>query len=377
MEQYTVLSKKAYEFATFPTLTAQEAARWVESEGSFRTLPEKLLSFCPGAMEEMKAQIRTGLCRNHPSGKEQESIRKNVNNWFTRKEGMDDRTISRNYAIEICFILKLSLDRADQFLRAVNGEGIHYRNLGEFILGYALKQQMTYEEYLDLRRELEALAEALPKESQGEENYTRSSELALKELGTEEALGEYIREHAGDFSSSHNTSYAYFMDMLDALQNGGTNASVEELVTQNLYRRFLKKSRGLTPIAKSIRSGWPDESYISKMKNRELAVTRKVLILLYLASGGEVIREYSWDENSLDAFLLSDDALEDGMDNEDFEGLKNQIDAMLVECGFAALDPRAPFDWMVLFAIATGDLFDLDDRFSEFLTALFGNEMKE
>ncbi len=371
-----MLSQKAYEFATFPTLTPQAAAEWARNNDFFRTLPEKLIRFYPGTPEEMRTLIRDGLYANHPAEKERESIRKNVSNWFSKKSGIDERTISRNYAIEICFILNLSLKSADDFLRAATGEGLHYRNLGEFILAFALRHRMGFEQYAALREELERLTEILPKSTSDVPKYTRASELAVQELQTVTQLRAYVREHSGDFSSIHNTSYDYFMEMLEVLQHGGTHASVEELVTQNLYRRFVQKSRGLSPIAKSIRSGWPDETYISRMKKREFAVTRKVLILLYLASGGEVSREDIWEEDALDAFTLLDDSLDDGVNEADFEGLRNQIDAMLIECGFVPLDPRAPFDWMVLFGIATGDLFELDDRFEAFLTALFGNEMK-
>ena len=66
--------------------------------------------------------------------------------------------------------------------------------------------------------------------------------------------------------------------------------------------------------------------------------------------------------------------LEDEAGDADFETLYTQINALLVDCGFAPLDPRQPFDWMVLFGMATGDLFDLDSRFEAVLGSLFGND---
>ena len=57
----------------------------------------------------------------------------------------------------------------------------------------------------------------------------------------------------------------------------------------------------------------------------------------------------------------------------DFDAIRIQLDAMLTDCGYAPLNPRQPFDWMVLFGIATGDLFDLDERFETLLGELFGN----
>ncbi len=374
MEYYTTLSREVYNHARFSELTPQAAAEWISGASCFRTLPEKLMKFTYGTMEEVKVRLKTGLCAIHTSPKEQESIRKNINNWFSHPKGIDDRVISRTYALEICFIFHLSLADADEFLRSVNGEGLHYRGVQEFVAAYALNLEYTYEEYTRLLEDI--LKESVQVKTEvNAEKYTRSFAEKIRTIHTDSELKAYVREHRGNFSNYHNTSYAYFMDMMEALQNGGTDASVEEIVAQNLYRRFVQKNKSLSDIEKSIRAGWPDKTYLSKMKNRELEVTRKVLILLYLASGGEVLREDPFGEDDMEAFMLMDEALDaETSGNADFEGLLTQIDAMLVECGFASMDPRLPFDWMVLFCMATGDLWELDDRFSEFLSTLFGNK---
>ncbi len=377
MDQYTELSQEAFEYATFPTLTPQEAADWVKNSSCFRTLPEKLMKFYSGTPDEMKTLLRNGLGEIHNSPKERESIRKNVNNWFSKAKGMDDRTISRNYAIEICFILKLSLEQADEFLRSVNGERLHYRNICEFIAAYGLAHGLSYDQYIELQTSIESEYKDYDFSNTKSEIYTRLSANALLEQHNEDELREYIREHKDEFSNYHNTSYAYFTDMMKVLKNGGTDASVRELVTDNLYRKFVRKSKKLSAIAKSICAGWPDETSLSRIKSRELEVNRKLLILLYLASGGEVDRTDAWNEDDLEAFTLLDDAVEDEGESADFEAMRSQIDAMLVESGFAPLDPRLPFDWMVLFCMATGDLFDLDDRFEGFLTTMFGNEIQD
>ncbi len=373
MEKYTSLSQEAYERAIFSSLTPQEAAQWITGASCFRTLPEKLLKFYPGTEEQLKTVLRTGFYELHPLQKERESLRKNLSSWFLEVKGIDNRTISREYALEMCFLLRLTLKQSNEFLRSVNGEGLHYRNLREFAAAFALNHGLTCIQYIKLLERLKI--DEIEREQTGavSENYTRANERVVKELNSEEELQVYILEHKQDFSDFHNTSYAYFMEMLEVLKHGGTDASVGELVEENLYRRFVRKNQKLSSIAKSIRAGWPDETHISKMKNREQGVNRKVLILLYLASGGEVSKTEELEEN-LDAFLLSNDSLDDAQEDADFEGLQAQIDAMLVECGFAPLDPRLPFDWMVLFCMATGDLFDLDERFGTFLETLFGNE---
>ena len=47
---------------------------------------------------------------------------------------------------------------------------------------------------------------------------------------------------------------------------------------------------------------------------------------------------------------------------------------MLNSCGFLKLDPRSPFDWMILFCISTGDLWESDARLRTMLTEMFPEE---
>lgn len=44
---------------------------------------------------------------------------------------------------------------------------------------------------------------------------------------------------------------------------------------------------------------------------------------------------------------------------------------MLSSSGFQQLDPRSPFDRMILFCIAAGDLWESDDRLQKILTSIF------
>ena len=105
MQNYTELSQKAYDLAIAPGMSSRQAAEWLMNAASFQTLPEKLLKFYPGTPDDLQRLLRDELYRSHPDANERDSIRKNVRNWFTAAKGIDDRTISRPYALEICFIL--------------------------------------------------------------------------------------------------------------------------------------------------------------------------------------------------------------------------------------------------------------------------------
>ena len=369
MTNYTTLTQIKHDQAVSGSLTPEMAVDWLYRSKDFRTLPERLSAYHDGDADGMKAALRDGFAKTHAEPKEREAIRKNLTNWFTRVDDIDDRTISRPYAFEICFILGLSLDNADDLMRSVTGEGIHYRNLEEFIIAYALRQGMDYARMRQLRDQYANEIRAQYDREDIPEGYTATGCEAVLKIDDVEELRDYISEHIDAFSACHNTAYGYFVGMMDALQHDGTDASVSELVMQNLYRRLVSKNGRHAKLEKSIRSGWPEKTQLSKMRARELPVSRKVLVLLYLASGGGITTWASCPDDSRE-----DDAVLADEPDADFESMFIDLNAMLAECGFATIDPRSPFDWMVLFCMATGDVFDIDQRFEGVLTGMFGNE---
>lgn len=376
MQSYTELSQRAYDLAVAPGMDSRQAADWLMHAAVFYTLPDRLLKFYSGTAEDMQRLLRDELYRSHTDARERDSIRKNIHNWFTPARGIDDRTISRPYALEICFILKLPLERADELMKAVASMGIRYRSPDEFVAAYALDNGLTYAQYTQLLAQLTAKGLLELSRTEARESFTPVVAAALRKLHSVPELENYLRENRGDFSAVHNTAHAYLTDMLDVLQNEGTGATVSELVERNLYRRFVARHSQLSALEKSIRSGWPDESQISRMRAREIPVSRKTLILLYLASGGglSVKAPPGADDDDCDEY---DEYIDDAYPPEgdaDFDEMRLQLDAMLNDCGYSPLSPRQPFDWMVLFGIATGDLFDLDERFESLLGELFGNE---
>ena len=98
------------------------------------------------------------------------------------------------------------------------------------------------------------------------------------------------------------------------------------------------------------------------MKQREIDVTRKVLILLFLATDGEE-SEYA-EQEEMDA-------------DEAFESMETRLNLMLADCGFAQLDSRTPFDWMVLYCMYADESIFLEDYMRGFLENLFKGSTEE
>ena len=62
------------------------------------------------------------------------------------------------------------------------------------------------------------------------------------------------------------------------------------------------------------------------------------------------------------------------MDEEDvFNETYLRLSAMLSECGFAQLDPRVPFDWMILYCMCVSDTWEIDQKMKDFLQEAFGS----
>ena len=94
------------------------------------------------------------------------------------------------------------------------------------------------------------------------------------------------------------------------------------------------------------------------MLNRKTDVSRKALILLFLATDGGMDEE---------AFYEDEDA------EEFFEDAYSRMNGMLANCGFAPLDPRCAFDWMVLYCMCVDaeDSLLIDSRIHRFLEEIF------
>lgn len=402
-------------------LDAQKAARlMLRLAPKYRTLWEKLSRF----VEEKKADGRLdaaldleetlirGMCRNHPDI-QPGSVKKNVSNW---KKSSFESAIKREYVIEICFILGLSPEESDEMMTRILDEGFHWRNPEDIIWLFALDQGKTYPQACEMVRRIKPIYEEAAKGIKPDERVlTEAVRREVKRLGDEQELIDYLTDSAPRLGTIRNTAYREFADLMDTLKHAPVSYIEEEkeamrraqerlkdvywaqektkeekeaqkqleekpleqkeIVTRYLHRNMVplrerrkRKADGETAkyerrkytlgenVAKAIGESWPSDTTISSMMARSENVNRKVLILLALATDFE-------DEDDL--------YQEDLTAAEQFEISRSMIDDMLVRCGFGRLDPRSPFDWMVLYCLGAGDTFDIDKQMEDVLSELF------
>lgn len=380
--QETGWTQLLYQMAASQTLTLRQAALRLQEDAHIRALRETLAKYA-GLPPEDKSALQSfytqRLLDSSPPGTARASLERKVRMWL----GEDVQSISKQGAIQLCFALGLGVEEAGTFLHRTCGEGFHWRDAGELVYLYALEEGLAYPK-------AQALWEAMKEKGlltggKGTEAHTALVRQEARQLGSEEALEEYLREHQDQLGAMHNTAYELFRAYLDLLSDpeseneGDKQLSVRKITDTYLHQRFIPRIKKaakndktaedlvLSALQRSIQQSWPDETTLSKMLNRKIDVSRKALILLFLATDGDT-------KESLAAQDWYD--LEEDLEEEPFEDLYARLDAMLLDCGFAPLDSRAPFDWMVLYFMCARESIFIDGRIQRFLGQIFPPEVR-
>lgn len=423
----TEISQANYDAAVSDILTIQDAVRYLEKEAKTRTLRSKLEKFSRG--KDLRNILVQGLLENDTRRKK-DSVERRVRGWLS--DGEKIRSIKKQDAIEVSFILGLSIEEADQLVSMISEEALHYRSPDEIVYIFALKQGMPYKEAMGLGERMKGiLSKVKESEEVSEENFTPMMRSEIDALQSEEELADYLEHAVGRLGRYHNYAYREFMDRLKMLEEPlsedmwtvGGSIDKERLTIRDILREYLfernvlyakeragkKKGKGrekeednqlteeekivFTKIQENVSASWPDESMLSKMKCRKADVTRKVLILLFLATDEGMDwseEEWDWADSSGDRTTLSFERAEKGetagyiyedMDmcltrDDVFEDLYVRLNYMLSLCGFAPLDPRSPFDWLILYCICVEDMLEMDVRMRGIFKEMFG-ERKE
>lgn len=368
----TSLSSQAFDAATTLNLSPEDARRMLMAVHA-RSFADTLARFSPAGIDR-RCLVET-LCQNDPSRK-RDSMDRKVRGWLGGKY----QPTAREDLLELCFVLKLSVEDADAFLAMSSDEGLHWRNPRELTYAFALRKGMIYPEARVLFERVR------PVSTCNDHNIPDSSytPLAYQEslaIETEDALSRYLRSVGERLGSFHDRAYQCFVEMMELLEQpdptGGDSEekySTRKIVETYLDRRLPQSwdKKQMDEKLRGILSGWPDEVMLSRMKNRKVDVTRKTLILLFLASDGSEISDDEWqDEEDWD-----DDWPDEAHEADDaFRSSYLRMNQMLSACGYRMLDPRNPFDWVVIYCMRVSDdprvMEGLTERLSDMLDVLF------
>ena len=397
----TKLSWAAYSEATNELNSAEDAVNYLRHgliTRSVRSIIEKYSG--DRDMKIIQRILVEGLLENHPDMKK-DSVERRVRGWLDPKSS---HTVKKEDAIEIAFILQLGLEKADEFVALVSEEKLHWRNVEEIIYIFGLEHGLSYRECTDILNQQE-IQDILLKvedyktvEEIGDDSYTEFVKDEIAELSTVEELKACLSENYQRLGHFHNNAYNMFMEMLGKLESPyqmqenlrlldmdetPEKYTIRDILEDFFYKGIVLNARQqavkakkeakkqqiskeqqytLDIIQKKIADSWPDEVSLSRMKNRKTDVTRKTLILLFLATDGD------YEEEDYD---LEEEDIQDLEEENIFADILERLNYMLSFGGYSALDPRNPFDWLIIYCICVQDLFDIDPKMQEILLELF------
>lgn len=368
-----------YDMATSPSLTLSQAVDLLRRNARLRTVAEILFQYAgvpAGDSKALQTLLLDRLLVHSPPDTKRETLGRKIRMWL----GGDIQSLSKQGAIQLCFALDLSYEDANRFLHRACGEGFHWRDPEELVFLYALREKMTYPQAIVLRDNM-AKKNLLTSTHRDSETYTELVHQDAEHIKDLEELENFLRQFQGKLGSFHNTAYALFRDYLNLLCAPETNDlldtdkkfSVREVTSTYLHEaivsRFKKTVAKESPtvenqifsaIQRDIQQNWPDEITLSRMLHRKTDVSRKALILLFLATDGATASD-----------SLDDDFLDEDEEEENFESRYARLNAMLCDCGFSPMDSRSPFDWMVIYCMCIDEAMFIDAEIDAFLSVIF------
>ncbi|MBQ9748435.1 MAG: hypothetical protein IJV98_06590 [Clostridia bacterium] len=373
----TQITQYMFEKATRKQLTLAQAVEQLRENANVRTVSD-ILSVYTGISNKqdnklLQSCLVDALMSTAPDAK-RESVMRKVRMWLKD----DCLTISKLGAIQLGFGLGLTVDRTDDMLKQICGEGFHWRDPEEIVFIYGLQHGLSYAETYELYDRASAQGLLKPSELPEPITHTDTVRKQIIKLGGKEELMQYLATARKKLGKLHNTAYNLFRSFLDILVAPDLNDQLDDIkkypirniLTTYLYQKFIPRNQKgtkkatetdkfvMSALQRNIHQNWPDETTLSKMINREIDVTRKVLILLFLATdGGET--DYA------------DDFFDEMTPDESFRDMYMRLNGMLTDCGFAKIDPRVPFDWMVLYCMCADESIFIDGRVQRFLSEIF------
>lgn len=285
--------------------------------------------------------------------------------------------------IKICFALEFNELQATQFMAFSLDGGFHLRNPREIAYLYCIRTHKTYQESMRFVNRLKPLVVKVESEpilnfgtisTQDQYKhmiYTKVVGNAFAKVHDDDSFFRFYKENYSNFGHLHNTAYVRFMHFFNELIQPSVpvhtkpeeSYSIEQAVDTYLRMNLpLDRRTGkYTVVQKAIRSFWPNITTIKNFRRRREDVSRKVLLLLYVVTEG------------FDAEVTDEDLyLEELTPSELLEAHAWRINLMLHDCGMGMLDPRNPFDWLLLYSLKTNDDDKgMGERLQEVLNILF------
>lgn len=303
-----------------------------------------------------------------------QSVSRKIRNWLTDRNHPADR----EDIFRIAFALELTERQLNDLLSLCTGFCVQYRNNLEVILVWFLRNGYSYSEARQFFASLPPITERNVAHSKHTSHLTHEMQMEFQSVRNMEQLqGCYIR-NLENFGSMHLRAYYYFEKFLTPLirptSHLGHEAAEPDYALETVMETYLsfpvpsgKKRTDFTLVQKLLKQNWPNATSLKNIRNHKEDVSRKLLLLLYVATENEISDSESYTE--LDEDYIS---LEDRVEYHWWT-----INAMLEDCGMAALDPRNVMDWLILYAISSDPEEPMRERLEQVLSCVFDPDSRK
>jgi len=349
--------KKAYE-----TFDMNGVKHYLEGDFPVRTFAEVLNDEITQkaqkentTIENIKIKLKKRL------GKEN---RQNVHNWLTPGK---IKQITRKSAIEIAFALEMTCDETEIFLKRLFHDGFYLRDIKDLIYRYYLEKGLPYEDAEKKIKDYVYLDRANPNPGRNnivlDDEHTKHIE---EEFESIKDIDVFINQNEKSFGFYRRKAYEKFMEYYNQIkQDYDKEVEIDHIIAEKIdierHKDISKEQTqdkeqvlseklcefitfGIPEIRKGkkvnigkylrdlIAEHIPTRTAMSGIIHQHTNVDRKLLILAYLASEDEDTWIYP-KEKDMEAFM---------------EHLRIINSKLLQPLGMATLDPRHPFDWIIM-----------------------------
>ena len=364
----TGISAQEYNRIRMGSMTPEMAADYLkEGQLPLRSFQDVLGALYP--QEDLQEKLIDAVLSDEPDARPA-SVAKTVRNWLSGKS----RPTDRRDLFRIAFALSLSMEQADYLLGFCTGAGIHYRDLFDLVYAWFLRSGRILREadlfYASLPQAPHL--NTLPPDYTTGTLITQAMQQDFQMIASVDELRAFCLRNLENSGALHLRAYHYFDRFMEHLilpqaawdetqpQRYSLDAVMEEYLT--LHMPSGKKRSGLSAVKKLIKYNWPSTTRLKNIHQHKEDVPRKLILLLYVVTENTIDDEY--DEMD-EAYISMEERLEDH-----WYGLN----AILVDCGLPRLDPRNPFDWLVLYALAADEDEIMSERMEQVIEVLFREE---
>ena len=314
-----------------------------------------------------------------------EGMPKAVSNWI--KESIPANPAYRENLYNLCLALGMSLQETEEFfLKYYMTIPFNYKDRIDAVYYYGLKQGKTYAEIKHILQIIESWSD----EESKTDKETYMVQMDLSEIEEDDKLIEYLKDHAFAKEKQFQTARVEIerlvglnaavaekesakRETLDderkhhKIMGDDDRANTNELLRviygfdhQSYYNgenKGLKRMSKCETLPERFRKRFPRNQEFSDIKNGTASpeVYRKALVILkFYNYFGERILSCLKESKSIYDYQQRD--LEECQD--DFEEFIQECNACLAKCGFVALYPRNPFDWLILYCAHSSDPLD-------------------